>query len=250
MRIETIRSGAVVEIAFSKPPVNALWIDDMGELTTALGESARDGHVKAIILRSDGRGYCAGIDIKALAAAPGAISQVNRSAFDLFAAIHHCPVPVISAVHGYALGAGAAMAGASDVVFAAEGAQFGLPEIKVGMLGGASHMLRILPLSKVRSMYFTGEPIDAAEMFRLGAVEAVVAFQELMQAARAFAGRVAVHGGTGLRFAKEALNGIEPVRLEKNYRYEQGFTFEISQLAAGQDARKAFAASRGGDAGK
>jgi 1,4-dihydroxy-2-naphthoyl-CoA synthase len=76
--------------------------------------------VKVVILRADGRGCCAGIDTKALAAEPGAISQVNRGAFDLFAAIHHCPLPVISAVHGYAPGAGDAMAGASDVVIAAE----------------------------------------------------------------------------------------------------------------------------------
>jgi enoyl-CoA hydratase len=250
VKIEITRSGAIVEIAYSKPPVNALWIHDMGKLTEALGEAARDEDAKVVILHADGRGYCAGIDIKALAAEPGAISRVNRAAFDLFAAIHHCPLPVISAVHGYALGAGAAMAGASDVLIAAEGAQFGLPEIKVGMLGGASHMLRVLPLSKVRSMYFTGEPIDAAEMHRLGAVEAVVPGAELLPAARSFAQRVATNGGTGLRFAKEALNGIEPVGLEKNYRYEQGFTFEISQLAAGQEARKAFAGRRGGDDGK
>jgi enoyl-CoA hydratase len=63
----------------------------------------------------------------------------------------------------------------------------------------------------------------------------------LLPAARAFAARVAQHGGTGLRLAKEALNGIEPVRLERNYRYEQGFTFEISHLDAGREARRAFA---------
>jgi enoyl-CoA hydratase len=246
MKIDTNRSGAVTEIAFSNPPVNALGVDDMVELTAALEAAGRGAGARVVVLHGEGRGYCAGIDIKALAASPESISRVNRAAFDLFAAIHHCPVPVVSAVHGYALGAGAAMVGASDVVLAAQGAQFGLPEIKVGMLGGASHMLRILPLAKVRSMYFTGEPIDAAEMYRLGAAEAVVPPQDLLPAAREFARRVAVHSGTGLRFAKEALNGIEPVRLETNYRYEQGFTFEISQLDAGRDARKDFAQGRPG----
>jgi len=153
-------------------------------------------------------------------------------------------------VFGYALGAGAAMAGASDVLFAAKGTRFGLPEIKVGMLGGASHMLRILPMSKVRSMYFTGEPIDAEEMYRLGAVEDVMPADLLLATAREYAAKVAVNSATGLRFAKEALNGIEPVRLETNYRYEQGFTFEISHLDAGQQARKEFADAGGGPESK
>lgn len=246
MNIDRSMSGGICEIAFARPPVNALGGDDMAALGDALSAAGRDEAVRVVILHGVGRGYCAGIDVKALATDPASISRLNRSAFDLFAAIHHCPVPVISAAHGFALGAGAAMLGASDVLLLAEGTRVGLPEIKVGMLGGASHLLRILPLARVRSLYYTGEPIDAAEMHRLGAAEAVVPPGQLLEAARRFAARIAVHSATGLRFAKEAMNGIEPVPLERNYRYEQGFTFEISHLREGQAAREAFAAGTPG----
>jgi enoyl-CoA hydratase len=159
---------------------------------------------------------------------------MNRAFFDTAAAIHHFPVPVISAVHGHALGAGLAMAGASDIIVAAEGARFGLPEVNVGLLGGASHALRILPLAKVRTMYFTGEPITAEEMYRLGAVETVVPHEDLLPVAEDLAGRIASKPSRTLRFAKQAMNGIEPVDLEKNYRFEQGFTFEITHSGVGE----------------
>lgn len=234
-------SDGVAELQIDHPTVNALGPDQFYEFSKIVTELGDNPLVRVLIIHAAGRGYCAGIDIKALADKPDSISHVNRSAYRAFAAIHHCKVPVISAVHGFALGAGAAMVGASDIIFAAAGTKFGLPEIKVGMLGGASHMLRMLPLQKVRGMYFTGEPICAEEMYRLGAVESVVPKEDLLETARDFAKRIAVNSATGLRFAKEALNGIEPVDLETDYRYEQGFTFEISHLDAGRDARTAFA---------
>jgi enoyl-CoA hydratase len=244
MTFETELSGGIAEVTMNHPPVNAFEPNQLLELAALLDGLSADRSVRVVILRSGSRGFCAGIDIKGLAEDPGAISAINRAAFDAFRAIHQCRAPVISAVHGYALGAGLAMVGASDIVFAAEGTKFGLPEINVGMLGGASHALRLLPLQKVRRMYYTGEPIVADEMYRLGAVEQVVPRETLDDTVREVARTIAGKGPRGLEFAKQAMNAIEPVDLEKNYRHEQGFTFEISHLAEGLESRNAFREGR------
>lgn len=244
MTFEVEKRGGVAEVLMNHPPVNAFEPEQLDGLARVLEGLSADRSVRVVILRSISRGFCAGIDIKGLAKDPGAISSINRSAFACFRAIHDCRAPVIAAVHGFALGAGLAMVGASDIVFAAEGTRFGLPEINVGMLGGASHALRLLPLQKVRRMYYTGEPILADEMYRLGAVERVVPVEELADVARELAATIAAKGPRGLEFAKEAMNAIEPVDLERNYRYEQGFTFEISHLAEGLESREAFRAGR------
>ena len=247
MNFRVTKQNRIAEVVMDKPPVNAFGYADLEELAPIITKLGEDSDVNVIILYAEGRGFCGGSDIKELATDPGCISKVNRAAFNAFKAIHHCKVPVISAVHGFALGTGAAIVGASDILIAAENTKFGLPEINVGMLGGASHMLRILPLSKVRTMYYTGIPISAEEMYRLGAVERVVLKAELLDVARALASEIASKSSTGLRFAKEALNAIEPVDLERNYRLEQGYTFEISNLDAGQEARKAFKEGRKAD---
>lgn len=230
MYFELQCDAGIAELCLANPPANAFDHEGFGAIATALRELDRREDVKVVVLRGEGRGFCAGIDIKRLRDEPAQIPAMNRAFFDAVQALHHLRIPVIAAVHGYALGAGLALAGASDIIIAAENAKFGLPEINVGLLGGASHALRILPLTKVRQMYFTGDPIASEEMHRLGAVERVVAEGNLRQEALGLAERIAAKDRRGLRFAKEALNGIEPVDLEKNYRYEQGFTFEITYL--------------------
>lgn len=217
-------------LTLANPPVNAFAPDQYLELAERIKTFGAGNDINVMVIYGEGRGYCAGVDTKQLKSGQASISAMNRGAFNTFEAIHKASVPVISAVHGYALGAGLAMAGASDIVIAAEDTKFGLPEINVGLLGGASHALRMLPLQKVRTMYYTGDPIDAKEMHRLGAVERVVPYEEMLKAAADLAETIATKDSRGLRFAKEAMNGIEPVNLEKNYRYEQGFTFEITQL--------------------
>src|SRR5204863_8719099 len=100
------------------------------------------------------------------------------------AATHACPVPVIPPARGFVLGAGIGPVGSCDVILASDDATFGLPEIDRGALGAASHLLRMFPIQKVRKMLYTGEPITAAEAYRLGALEAAVPRAELRGAAR------------------------------------------------------------------
>lgn len=197
-----------------------------------------------IVVRAEGRGFCAGVDIKELAADSHKILSVNKGNYDTFAAIHRNPKPVIVALHGFVLGGGIGIAGAADIIVASECARFGVPEVDRGALGGGAHLQRMFPVQKVRYMYFTGDFIDAQEAYRLGAVERVVPLAELRDTAMAIAASIAAKSPTMIALAKEALTGIEDGNLEDKYRWEQGFTLQAYKDKDSQEARDAFVEKR------
>ncbi len=237
-------SDRIAEVVMNQPPVNAFNSTGWNNLAKTIRAAGEDPSVNVVILRAEGRGFCAGVDIKELAADGSKIVAVNKGCYDSFEAVHRCKVPVIAATHGFVLGGGIGLAGAADIIVASEDSYFGLPEIDRGAMGGASHFLRMLPLQKVRALFYTGESIKAAEMAKWGAIESVVPRDRLVETARALAAKIAAKSGKALRLAKEALNGIEPVDIERNYRFEQGFTLELYTSPDSQEARDAFVEKR------
>ena len=240
----TTIEGGIAELAIDHPPVNALdsagWHALAGEVET-LG---RNPEVKVIVIRAEGRGFCAGVDIKELAAHPNLIVSVNAGCYDLCRAIHRNPIPVIAAVHGFVLGGGIGICGAADIVLAADDATFGVPEIDRGAMGGGAHLQRLFPVQKVRHMYFTGESIPAAEAYRLGALERVVPRAKLRDAAFEIARKIASKSPAMIKLAKESLNGVEDGNLEDKYRWEQGFTLQAYASSDSSETRKAFVEKR------
>ena len=200
--------------------------------------------MRVIVLGAEGRGFCAGVDVKELAKDSSLITKVNKGCYDAFAAIHDCPVPVIAACHGFVLGGGIGLVGSCDLIVSSDDASFGLPEIDRGALGAASHLMRMFPVQKVRKMLFTGEPISAQEAYRLGALEAIVTREELMPRAREIARSIAAKSPKAMRLAKESLNGIELLDVKRSYRFEQGFTLELYTSPDSQEARDAFVEKR------
>jgi enoyl-CoA hydratase len=245
LSVQTDVKEGIAEVLLDHPPVNALDSAGWNLLAQTIQALGRDDLVRVIVIAANGRGFCAGVDIKELARDGSLITKVNRGCYDTFAAIHDCPVPVIAAVHGFVLGGGIGIVGSADIIVASDDATFGLPEIDRGALGAASHLLRMFPIQKVRRMLYTGEPISAAEAYRLGALEAVVARGELMSTARALAASIAKKSPRAVRLAKESVNGIEPLDLKKSYRFEQGFTLELYASPDSKEAREAFVEKRG-----
>jgi enoyl-CoA hydratase len=235
----------VGEIILDHPPVNALDSRGWQELADVVTEMGAKTAVRCLLIRGEGRGFCAGVDIKEMQQHPERIVDLNRGNFLTFRAVRQCPVPVVSAVHAFVIGGGIGICGASDVIIAAEDAYFSLPEIDRGAMGGASHLSRMLPLHKVRAAFFTGGRITAAEAYRLGAIERLVPPKKLLKEARAFAGLIAAKSRRALTLAKEALNGIEARDVDHGYRFEQGFTLEMYLHADSQKARDAFVRSKG-----
>ena len=240
-------SDGIAELVLDQPPVNAFdslgWFAIAAEITR-LGQS---DDVRVIIIAANGKGFCAGVDIKELAADSNKIIDVNRGNYDTFKAIHLNPKPVIVALHSFVLGGGIGIAGAADILVASTCTRFGVPEIDRGAMGGGAHLQRMFPVQKVRYMYFTGEFIDADEAYRLGAIEKVVPLEELRATARSIAEKIAEKSPAMVKLAKEALSGIENGNLEDKYRWEQGFTYEAYKMGDSQEARDAFIQKRDAD---
>ena len=145
-------------------------------------------------------------------------------------AITDCAVPVIGAINGPALGAGLALAACCDILVASENATFGTTEINVGLLGASAHLSLLVGRHKAREMFFTGEQVPAAELYRIGAVRSVVPRSELLATARALAETLATKSPIALRLAKESMNRVEFLPLKEAYRTEQDYTAKLLRL--------------------
>jgi enoyl-CoA hydratase len=239
----------IAEIIFDRPPVNAFNCQNWADIAEEIRQLGTRDDVRVIVIRADSKlpGFCAGVDIKELAKDGSIITKVNKYNYETFQAIHLNPKPVIVAVHGFVLGGGIGISGAADIIVAAEGATFAVPEVDRGAMGGGAHLQRMFPVQKVRYMYFTGEPIDAQEAYRLGAVEKVVPLESLHGAVMHIAEKIAEKSPVMIALAKEALTGIEDGNLEDKYRWEQGFTLEAYNDKDSQEARDAFVEKRDAD---
>jgi len=238
---ETVNDDGVLELVMDNPKVNALPIADTQYLAELLDGVRHRPEIAAVILTATGRGFCAGVDIKEMQAMPGneGILGVNQACFDAFRAVYECAVPVVCAVNDFCLGTGIGLAGSADIVVAAAGVRFGLPEIDNGALGAATHLGRLVPEKQLRWMLYSCEPIEAEKLEQWGTVLKVVPLDELMDTAREVARVIAAKHPVVMRAAKRSLNGIDDDP-SRSYRYEQGFTFELNLGGLGEQAREAF----------
>jgi enoyl-CoA hydratase/carnithine racemase len=242
-----IRPG-VAEVVIDHPPVNALDVQAWFDLADAVTAAGRVGDNRAVVLRAEGRGFCAGVDIKEIQAhGDDALVGVNRGCAAAFAAVYDCEVPVICAVHGFCLGGGVGIVGNADVIVASEDATFGLPEVDRGALGAATHLSRLVPQHRMRAMVYTATPATAEELHHYGSVLRVVVREELVEAAVQVATDIATKSPTIIRRAKESLNGIDPVDVKRSYRFEQGFTYELHVSGVADEQRAAFVEKRDAD---
>jgi enoyl-CoA hydratase len=241
-------TDGVAEVVMDNPPVNALTVAGWFELADVITALGRDPEVRVVVLRAEGKGYNAGVDIKEMQATEGfdALIGANRGCYAAFAAVYECAVPVIAAVHGFCLGGGIGLVGNADIIIASDDATFGLPEVKRGALGAATHLARLVPQHKMRAMVYTSATATAAELHHYGSVLQVVPREQLRDAALEVAKQIAAESPTVIRAAKESLNGIDPVDVKRSYRFEQGFTFELNLAGEGDRARDEFVEKRDG----
>lgn len=245
----TVDAAGIAEVVMENPPVNALTVAGWFDLADRLVVLGRDRQVRCVVLRAEGRGFNAGVDIKEMQSSEGfdALIGANKGCFAAFAAVYECEVPVIVAVHGHCLGGGIGLVGNADVIVASDDATFGLPEVDRGALGAATHLSRLVPQHKARAMVYTAATITAAELAEHGSVMAVVPAGELRAKALEVAGLIAAKSPTVMRAAKESLNGIDLWDVRRSYRYEQGFTYELNLSGVADEHRDAFVAGRDTD---
>jgi len=233
--------GAIAVVSFDRPPVNAVDTDmchEIRALFSRLDEFLPE--VRVVVLRGEGSHFCAGHDFKEFASltpqnSPGRQKLVRET----FAAVYDCPVPVIAAVQGVAVGTGVALAACCDSIVCAESARLGVPEVGVGVMGGARHIRRLVPEHVMRTLYFTADSVSAADLLPYGGIHEVVPDEQLMDAAIKLAERMAMHSRAVLRHAKESLNTIEFMDLKSGYEAEQRVTVRLTAHPDSQEARTA-----------
>ena len=241
----------IVAVTVDYPPVNAIPSRGWFELADALTAAGDNPETHAVILRAEGRGFNAGVDIKEMQRTEGftALIDANRGCFAAFRAVYECAVPVIAAVNGFCVGGGIGLVGNADVIVASDDATFGLPEVERGALGAATHLSRLVPQHMMRRLFFTAATVDAATLHHFGSVHEVVPREELDEAALRVARDIAAKDTRVIRAAKEALNLIDVQRVNSSYRMEQGFTFELNLAGVSDEHRDAFAGTDEGREG-
>jgi enoyl-CoA hydratase len=239
----TLHDGGIRVVTMDFPPVNALPVAGWFEIADALDEGSRDLTTHVVVLRAEGRGFNAGVDIKEMQRASGfdALLGANRGCYAAFKAVYECAVPVVAAVNGFCLGGGVGLVGNADTVVASDDTYFGVPEVDRGALGAATHLARMVPPHLMRTLYFTGRTITAQQLHHHGSVLEVVPRADLDDAAMKVAGEIAAKDTRVIRAAKEAINGIDPVDVNRSYRFEQGFTMELNLAGVSDEHRDAFA---------
>jgi enoyl-CoA hydratase/carnithine racemase len=244
-RLRVDLDGGVATVTMDRPPVNAVDLVMYRQLRDLFVDIDQIGPgVRAVVLTGSGRHFCAGNDLDDFATMDAA--NVRERMFhvrEAFFAIQECAVPVVGAVAGAALGTGLVLAASCDFVVAAEDASFGLPELSVGVHGGARHLGRLVGQPIVRWMFFTGQRLSGAELQSAGAVITVVPRDEVLARAQAEAARVAAFSPTAVRLGKRGLDEIEFVDIRRGYELEQGLT---AQMMDHPDSKIALEASRSG----
>lgn len=233
----------VLVVTIDNPPANAMKLSMFRALRDLLSNVREDYEAaRCVILTGAGKIFCAGADTRELAERTTrmqlARSEVSRSCFD---AIRRCPLPVVGAVNGAAVGAGVVIAACCDIVIASENAHFSLPEVLIGALGGTRHTAQLVPNKLMRYMALTGRRVSAQDFARFGGLMEVTSREELMERAFELADHIAGLSPYGVQLMKESINLTEDLPVTEGYRIEQLYTTLASDLP---DAKEAATASR------
>jgi enoyl-CoA hydratase len=241
--------GAVGVVTIHRPQVrNALNHQTIAELVDALESFDRDDAIRCMVLTGDDRAFAAGADIgqMAQASAIDVLRDDNFARWARFRAIHK---PVIAAVGGYALGGGCELALMCDLVVASETAQFGQPEVKIGIIPGAGGTQRwARTAGKVRAMeaVLTGEPVRAVDAERMGLVNRVVPAGAQLEEAKRLAQVIATRPPLAVRLGKEAVNHAMEVGLAAGLEFERKLFYLLFASEDKREGMKAFLEKRPG----
>ncbi len=205
--------------------MNALSNQLTSELKFVLEKIEQDDKLRVLILTGAGdKAFMAGADINELVIRDAQIGRkVSKERQDLFSRIENLAVPAIAAVNGYALGGGLELALACSIRICSDRAQFGAPEVKLGIIpgdGGTQRLPRLVGLGRAMEMILTGDFIDAQEAYRIGLANKVVPHEKLMEKTLELADKIAARPPLAVQFAKEAVNRSVGCGTESGYALE------------------------------
>jgi enoyl-CoA hydratase/carnithine racemase len=219
-----IRDDGVAVVRLDRPAAkNALNLKIRRELATMFRELADSPDVRAIVLTGGPTVFVAGADITEMAKA-GPVEMLQRKVEHLWAAISGCPVPVIAAVNGFALGGGCELAMHCDIIVAGRAARFAQPEVKLGIMpgaGGTQRLIRAVGKFQAMRIALTGCMVNAEEALTMGLVSEVVDDQQTIERATAIAAEIAALPPIAVRQIKEVMLAGADLPLESALMLER-----------------------------
>lgn len=244
--------GSIGKITFNRPTVLNAYNQDVSEkLIQAVDTLAADDAVRVIVITGAGKAFMAGADINMVNAwaDQGDVDKIRAVLKKMFSTnmLEACPKPTIAAVNGLAFGMGCEIAMGCDYRIVADSAKFGLPEIKLGIIpggGGCPRLLQLVGATRALEMISTGDPIDAAEAYRIGLVNQVVAPDALWGAVEKFVARLADKSAHALKIAKQMIYQGGNLPLYEGVEYERDRFSEILLTEDAAEGTRAFLEKR------
>lgn len=226
--------------------LNALNATLMEEVVTALEAMDRNEQIGCLVITGNSRAFAAGADIKEMAEA-SAVDMLLRDNIARWDRIRKIKKPIIAAVSGFCLGGGCELAMSCDLIIASESAQFGQPEVNIGVMpgaGGTQRLTRALGKSKAMEMVLTGRYLSAHEAEQLGLVSRVVPVEVYLDEALKLANEIASRPPVAVRLAKEAVNKAFETSLSDGLDYERRLFFLLFATDDQKEGMRAFIEKR------
>ena len=247
MTIQVERQGRVAVVRLNRPKVlNALNAEMMRDLVAAMQALDRDPGVGCFVITGSERAFAAGADIKELASKSYAemLQEDFFGGWDAFTALR---TPKIAAVSGYALGGGCELAMMCDMIFAADTAKFGQPEIKLGLIpgmGGSQRLTKLVGKAKAMDMILTGRTMDAVEAERAGLAARVIPAAQLMEETLAAAQTIANYSKVTAMVAREAVQQALETGLREGILFERRTYYALWATEDANEGMQAFVEKR------
>ena len=253
-RIIVRREGHVAWMLFNRPDrLNAMTIETWTLMDDLLRELDADREIRCLVIAGEGRAFLAGHDVGEIREhnediesgklTPSQLREWQKSLQNSTRLVRAARFPVIAAVHGYAVGAGCELVFACDLVVAAEGAQFGFPEVNIGVTitnGGTFFMPRKIGLAKARELAYTGEFIDSAEAHRLGLVNRVVPPGREREEAERLARRIASRAPVAVQLHKVMIDAALESSLDAALNFETEGLVQTAMTRDNLEGTRAF----------
>ena len=250
--IQVSNADGIWTLTINRPQaLNALNAQVMNEISGALEElsSKKFPEAKVLIITGSGeKAFVAGADIKEINSLDEAAAlKFAQKGQQVFRQIEKLKIPVIAAVNGFALGGGLELALACDFIFASEKAQFGLPEVTLGLIpgfGGTVRLSKVLGPAQAKEWIFTGKMVNATDAFAMGLVNQVLPAAELMAAAQKTASTIAARGPLAISAAKESVQKCQDLEIDQAMAFEAQCFQKLFSSSDVQEGTSAFIEKR------
>ena len=245
--ISTRKERGVGVVQFNRPKaLNALNREMMAEVIEALEQFDADDEIGCLVVTGNERAFAAGADIKEMAQAQP-VDMLSNPFIDYWDRLLRIAKPIVAAVSGFALGGGCEFAMACDMIIASDSAQFGQPEINLGVMpgaGGTQRLTRAVGKALAMEMVLDDRRLSAEEALRYGLVNQVVPKETYLQEAIDFASQIAQRAPVAVRLAKEAVNAAYEMPLQAALAHERRLFYMLFSTQDQKEGMQAFVEKR------